>query len=95
LERYQEEKTSDAVAVYERSLESGRGVFLEGNRQFLDPRDYVFLRNLSLLGEDMFETSGPALSVYLTCSEQEMKARHKMRARPSERNLRRVNLFII
>jgi deoxyadenosine/deoxycytidine kinase len=92
LERYQEE-TSETVAVYERSLEAGREVFLQSQADLIDNRDYLFLRDLYFVGEEIYESSQCIFSIYLTCSEQEMLARHKKRGRLSERNLRRVTLF--
>jgi hypothetical protein len=63
-----------------------REVFLANSSQLLDPVDYFLLEGTSTVWEDFLERDFPA--VYLTCDEDVMLRRIKLRNRMAETNMR-------
>jgi deoxyadenosine/deoxycytidine kinase len=85
FKRYEEMQESSAeVILFERSLKCMRDVFLDFNRSLLENVDYTFLSHLISLGEKAHEGDQVQMSIYMTCSDDEMLKRVRARAREEE-----------
>jgi deoxyadenosine/deoxycytidine kinase len=71
------------TVVYERSLCVAREVFIQHSAHLLDPADLYILRNMSMVGEQTFETA--LKKVYLTADDVVILDRIRRRDRPAER----------
>jgi deoxyadenosine/deoxycytidine kinase len=81
LERYRLSE-GEGVKIYERSLKVSREIFLEERRSAIRVENYTFLHDLSLFGENCYEKD--AVSIYLSCSDQDMLDRIRKRGRMAE-----------
>jgi deoxyadenosine/deoxycytidine kinase len=81
LERYRLSE-GEGVKIYERSLKVSREIFLEERRGVIRTDNYTFLHDLSLYGENCYERN--VVSVYLSCSDQDMLDRIRKRGRVAE-----------
>jgi deoxyadenosine/deoxycytidine kinase len=85
MKRYEESQESRALVVlYERSLRGCREVFLQQGLSNLDRVDASFLTELCEMGERLYEGGQVQLSIYMTCTDEEMLARVRSRAREEE-----------
>jgi deoxyadenosine/deoxycytidine kinase len=90
LERYRESGAgAGAVILYERSLKVLREIFLEERRDQIRAEDFTFLHDLSRFGENCYERD--VVSVYLSCSDQDMLDRIRQRGRKAEEKASWVN----
>jgi len=71
------------AVVYERSLAVAREVFIQHSSHLLDPADLYILKNMSIVGEQTFETD--VKKVYLTAADEVIMDRIRRRDRPAER----------
>jgi hypothetical protein len=67
-------------------LRVAREVFLANSAHLLEPTDYFLLEGTSKVWEEFLESDFPSL--YLTCDEDVMLRRIKLRNRMAETNMR-------
>jgi deoxyadenosine/deoxycytidine kinase len=87
MKRYEScQDSKSAVVLLERSMRGMREVFLELNRKRtpLSEVDASFLADLCSMGERLYEGDQVQLAIYMTCSDEEMLARVRARARDEE-----------